>query len=293
VSTLPPVRATKGLFLLAVGRPDEAARELVEAAPNEHHAPYRLRALRLEYANARPNSPGVRRGLVRLAWIWNRQYAVVLRELLGYLGSLSLEDSARATLTRRLATRVVHVVDLLGRRTSYADLDQHEARSVQLVGGAAAEALAAMANARHEYREAATWFIRATNIYRTQAHWLRCGASQAAASVAALRLPSEGTEHERRLLGALRQGLEVMEFDRGQLREVDSRSGLTMGERSALHDDVLDVLSTVCGHTRGRPRKSRGGCWNHCIGPPCRTPSDAANTGSTIRNSIVCSTTTT
>jgi hypothetical protein len=65
-------------------------------------------------------------------------------------------------------------------------------------------------------------------------------------------------EHERYLLSALHQGLEVMEFDRGQLREVDSRAGLTRGERSALHEDVLDVLFTCA---RSYPRRAAEIAW--------------------------------
>jgi tetratricopeptide (TPR) repeat protein len=240
----------KGQFLLAVGRRQDARR--VFTAAEGRRLPYRLRTLLYQSGESELAVPRRWAGLARIVLVWNRQFYVLIYDLLRQMESLHANEK-QPSVTMQLAFRIRLLVQDLGRPSAYSDLDRAEARDLQLARAAAEEAIGAMLSAQCRFHDAVEMFTSAMNIYRVQGYRPRSGAAGVSAAVAALRLPSDGPAHEAVLLDLLRGSLQEIELDRGQLRDATSRLELIRArDRDRLYRDALEVLGQRVHHSSDR-----------------------------------------
>lgn len=239
----PCVRAARGLFERATGSSDaEATFAKAEnlCGKNDRRIPYRLRTLRQELEVTPAGETRRWSARARASLVWNRQYAVVLQDVLTASVSLGQRDPQAALA---LAGRVGRLVDDLGTVSARSDLTVQEATRLILVKGAAYERGAELLAGQRRFQEAATLYALAVASYRAARYRPGAGLAATRAALLALRAAvTQGVKEEADLLTALLTGLQEIEFDRGRLESDKYRTSLLQA-RDATYTEVFEVLA--------------------------------------------------
>lgn len=243
----PCLRAAQALFERATGSSAETAFADAERLCRERRSrvPYRLRTLRTESQMARagdadPGGAPRWSSRARVSLAWNRQYAVVLQDVLTASFPLEQRDPQAAMM---LAARIALLVDDLGKESARSDLTVQEATSLLLVKAAAQERSGELRAAQQRFREASASYAFAVANYREARYRPRAGLAAVRAAVLALRAGvTQGTNEESDLLTALLTGLQEIEYDRGRLRDGKYRSSL-LKARDATYSEVFAALA--------------------------------------------------
>jgi hypothetical protein len=264
-------RAARGLFNLALGGEDEAAQAFADAERligSGRRVPPRLRTLRLEYPIAQAEGrDGAARadeakarswtGWTRARLAWNRQYAVIISDILA--GTIPMEKDDPA-LALRLAECLGQLVDALGQQSAQADLTAQEAVDLQLVKAASAERMGDILARQKRFREASACYVTASNLYQEREYRPRGGFAAARGAALALRggMAEGDAPMELSLLTALLTGLQAMEYYRGRLLAARHLRQLLVS-RSVLYSEVLRSLA--CHVTRHQDKAAEIALW--------------------------------
>ena len=239
----PCVRAARGLFERATGSSDaEATFAYAESlcGKSRHRVPYRLRTLRQELEITRTGEARRWSARARASLAWNREYAVVLRDVLTASVPLGRRNPQAAWA---LAGRVGRLVDDLGKESARSDLTAQEATRLVLVKGAAYERGAEILASQQRFQEAAAGYALAVASYRAARYRPGAGLAATRAALLALRAGvTQGVKEEADLLTALLTGLQEIEFDRGRLQSHKYRASLLQA-RDATYSEVFEVLA--------------------------------------------------
>lgn len=242
------VVAARGQFEFAVGGFDDARAQYEAAGAHRWRVPFRLRALRLQAAQAAAPRDEMAAGdwtwWARTSLVWNRRYTIVVVNLLRMVERIRGQDPQLALL---LADRVRDLIEVLGATFSLSDLDPNEARQLQLAIARLHRQTADILIDIRRPRAAAGRYLASADLYRQMGHRPGRGETQVLAGVTALRLGPEGSAQEGQLLDLVLHGLVELEADRGALRNRDRRWAM-LTTHDALYGVVLATLYTTVWH---------------------------------------------
>jgi PDZ domain/CHAT domain len=257
----PALVAERGLFQLTVGSL-RSARTLASAAhrceTTGRRVPYRLRTLMTEAGPVAgleaAADPALRvrgwNGPARARLVWNRHYAILIRDVLARTYALQRLDPE---LAMALARKVERLIDDLGKKSARADLDSVQALELALLKAAARERIADILAADSRLAASSAIYAESAESYRELGQRQRAGLASARAATLALMSGRAATDTglEARLLSAMLIGLQALEYDRGRLQADEHRYEF-LAAREALHREAFLVLADRVRFHHGR-----------------------------------------
>jgi hypothetical protein len=258
----PAVRVARASFLQAVGRRDDAHRELTLAAA-ARPAPPELRMLILESAidlGSAVQPDGRRQPGAALPWsrrerlssLWRRQVKLVVFGLIVEARTLAEEQPERAVELAYATARLPEQLVALLRSDDSSDAMQ----DLMAVRGLAFELVGDVAWRRGDFPQAAAAYLDAhqelaEQLFQGRRHLARAARCLTYAFTAAVRGGYDEPDRENHALDAIRAGLEILEHNRGLLREEEDRARW-IAERIDVLDTVFDLITEAVRWQRAK-----------------------------------------
>ncbi|MDA0182901.1 CHAT domain-containing protein [Solirubrobacter phytolaccae] len=241
VAREPAVLSAYALFLQSVGRDRDAADAIAQAEAVARRTPPALRSLaaqlHAELDDAPPSDPDPGRRWLRL--VWQRRPAAVALELLQHVRTSRERDPEGARESAYALCEVVRAVTV----HPLTELAFDEHLRMQRVRGLALETIGSIHDARGELLDAADAYTDAYEEFALIKDRTRSADVMVRAAGNLLRAGAGTSEHESHALDLVRVSFEVIERERGPLRQGASRGAWVQSLRR-LYTTMFERLAT-------------------------------------------------
>ena len=258
VATHPATLSAYGLFLQAVGLPDEALARLREARERcGVRVPAGLRALIAQIAVEVDSDEQERAGwhwteMQRARMAWHRRPGTVMLGLAGEIRALARDAPDDAlTLARKLAS-MPHVLDPVAMQDA---LPLTEAVAINRAAGLALMTIASVCEARGKPLEAGAAYTNAFEEFSQIKDKARAAVCLVRGFSRLLEAGYDDAVKERHALDMIRIGLQLLENDRGTLRG-DRHRAAWVQQQMSLYAQAFEVLTRIRWH-EGRAAEAR------------------------------------